>query len=93
MLLYNYHQVEYLLAKSYITATSGAVIFFELSKCLLAISDRIDIPNPPSHTSSWNSDHSLSVTMELRSVDRKVLLMMSSSGFRCPSISCIVLMK
>ena len=76
-----------------IIVTSGAVIFFELSKCSLAISDRIGIPNPPSRTGSWKSDRSLSVTMESRSVDRKLLLMTSSSGFRYSSISCIVLMQ
>ena len=76
-----------------IIVTSGTVIFFGLSKCSLAISDRIGIPNPPSRTGNWKSDRSLSVTMESRSVGRKLLLMMSSSGFRCSSISGIVLMK
>ena len=73
--------------------SNGAVIFFELSKCSLATSYRISILNPPSRTGSWKSDCSLSAIMESRSVGRKVLLMMSSSGFRCSSISCIVLMK
>ena len=73
--------------------TSAAVIFFEFSKCSLVISDRIGILNPPSRTCSWKNDRSLSVRMESRRVARKLLLMTSSSGFRCSSISCIVLMQ